>query len=190
MILLKWWQVQGATQQLSVNINLLLGFFLYFFFLFWMLLGFWGGLFCWLFGVFWFAFFFFGTAGFFCTTVSLIKQLSLLCILSMSTKLRKHPEELEASKLLRPQMAHAGKKLSMRGRCLDMWKLNNLFIAENSNQIITLTCGILPQRESFVTTWKLSHWCFRAFIASYHLIMWLAGIPFRILCLLWIAAHS
>lgn len=153
---------------------------------------------CWVFGVgcfvgclgFFGLLFFFGTAGFFCTTVSLIKQLSLLCILSMSTKLRKHPEELEASKLLRPEMAHAGKKLSMRGRCLDMWKLNNLFIAENSNQIITLTCGILPQRESFVTTWKLSHWCFRAFIASYHLIMWLAGIPFRILCLLWIAAHS
>lgn len=89
------------------------------------------GAFCWFFCIFFF-FYFSNEAGFFCTTASVIKQLCPLSVLSMyklhciNTKLRAEevPEKLEANKLLRSQMAYARQKLSMTGRCLDMWKLN------------------------------------------------------------------
>lgn len=129
----KWLQVQGATQQLSANLSLLNVFF-WFFFPVWELLGVLGGLLLILLPLVLFCFFFNEAVLFLfnhlCNKTALYFEYTkylmykLHCINTM-LRAEEVPGDLEASKLLRFQMANAGEKLSMTGRCLDMQKLNH-----------------------------------------------------------------
>lgn len=78
----KWLQVQGATQQLSANLSLLNVIFLNFFFLVWELLGVLGGFLLILLPLVLFCFFLMKQF-FFCSTISVIKQLCTLSIQSI-----------------------------------------------------------------------------------------------------------